>query len=193
MQKYTTNILRFILSSLLFIGQVVFADPTNSVSGTIIDQTTHLPIENANVYFSHTTWGSSTDKNGYYCIRHIPTGFYELVVSVVGYAVQHIKMSVTAESHLEYNFNLEPIIYNSPVTLVEGEFPDEWLKDLEFFKRFFPGRTDFLKNCIIENEIYLSFDRKDDFFEAKIDRPLIIINRDLGYCIDCALIKFIQG
>ena len=178
MNKFIILLPRVLILLLVLISTVSFGEQTNSVSGFVIDQATQLPIENANVYFSHTTWGSSTDKDGYYSIRRIPTGFHELVVSVIGYSIQNKKIYITAESNLKYNFSLEPVIYNTPVTIVEGKFPDEWLEDLEFFKRFFLGRNVFAENCSIENEIYLNFERGEDlYFEARVDQPLIVINK----------------
>jgi hypothetical protein len=170
-----------------------FQENENIIHGCVYDKSTGEPIENANVYFSYTTWGSSTNRDGYYTIKNIPDGIHELVISVIGYEISTSEVELNSDSYLILNFSLEPIIYKLPPTQIFGEVPEQWMENLEVFKEYFLGRGKFADDCTIENEIYLDFvNISDSLFEAKSDRPLIIINNALGYRIECALMKFIH-
>jgi hypothetical protein len=169
-------------------------DIKNSIFGYVNDKSTGDPIEDVNVYVSNTTWGSSTNKDGYFKIRQIPVGMQEVVVTIVGYQYESKKILVKKDSQIKLKFNLNPIIYETDPTLVEGTIPTKWYDDLDFFKRYFLGQTAFSEACFIENEIYLEFKEPNDtFFMATVDRPLIIINKALGYRIDCVLVNFLYN
>jgi len=57
----------------------------NSISGYVLDNSTSKPLENVNVYIANTTFGSSTDKEGFYIINSIPPNIHEIIVSIVGF------------------------------------------------------------------------------------------------------------
>lgn len=163
----------------------------NSIFGNVYDKTTRQPIEDVNVYISNTTWGSSTNKEGYYKIRQIPEGIHELVVTIIGYKYETKSILVKKDSQLKFDFYLEPVIYETEATIVEGTVPTDWLRDLHFFKYYFLGKSDFAQACDIENEEILNFSRPNStFFIATADKPLKIINHSLGYQIDCVLVNF---
>ena len=176
----------------LFLNLGFTQEKDKSIDGYVFDKSTGDPIENVNVYIANTTWGSSTDKDGYFFIRLIPHGTHELVVNCIGYEYVTNKIILKDGTGLNLNFSLSPVIYETETTRVEGSIPTEWLKDLEFFKVYFLGRTDFAEDCIIENSEVLNFARPyDSIFEASAMKPLVITNRALGYKIDCILISFI--
>jgi len=177
---------------LILLFNIGFTQDTEiSIHGTVLDNSTGEPIENVNVYIANTTWGSSTDKEGYYIIRQIPQGFHELVVSSIGYEYKSSEIDLKEGVKLILHFSLNPVIYETESTRVEGSIPTEWLEDLEFFKTYFLGRTDFAEDCIIENSEVLDFNRPNDsVMEALAIKPLRITNTALGYEIDCILISF---
>ena len=185
---------KYFIVSLLFliIYQSNYAQQKEtSVHGYVYDKSTGEPIENVNVYLSNTTWGSSTNREGYYKIRQIPPGMHELVVTIVGYTYETKNILLKAGSQLKFDFRLKPIIYETEATIVEGSVPKEWLRDLEFFKYYFLGRTDFARACTIENEEVLDFSRPNrSFFIGSAEQPLIITNQALGYKLTCVLISF---
>jgi hypothetical protein len=56
-----------------------------SIGGTIVDSISNEPIIAANCLLDSTSFGAITDKNGKYLINKVPTGFYRLRFSIVGY------------------------------------------------------------------------------------------------------------
>ncbi|TFG99876.1 MAG: carboxypeptidase-like regulatory domain-containing protein [Calditrichales bacterium] len=110
---------------LLFLTTVYGQDVQNSISGHVYDKSSGQPIEDVNVYLSNSTWGSSTNREGFYKIRQIPEGIHELVVTSVGYEYVVKNILVKANSQLTFNFNLVPVIYETEATLIEGSVPDQ--------------------------------------------------------------------
>ena len=192
MIKLKRSLLSQLIFTVLLFNNGFTQDEENSIQGYVYDKSTGEPIENVNVYTTNTTWGSSTNKEGYYRIHHLPRGTHELVVTVVGYEYDTKIILLKKHTELSLNFRLKPLIYETETTLVEGSIPTEWLEDLEFFRQYFLGISDFAEDCIIENREVLDFTRPyDSIFEASALKPLIITNNALGYKIDCVLINFI--
>ncbi len=194
MKQFFVNYFPIILLCLAFTKVGYSQESINSISGYVYDKSSGEPIEDVNVYVSNTTWGSSTNKEGYYRIKQIPVGIQEVVVTIVSYQYESKKILIKEDSQLRMNFNLNPIIYELDPTLVEGTIPTDWYRDLDFFKKYFLGQSFFARECVIENEIYLEFKEPNDtFFMALVDRPLIIINKALGYRIDCVLVNYLYN
>jgi len=176
---------------ILFIESNLFAQKyKNSISGVIIDNLTAQPIENVNVYIANTTFGSSTDKDGFYLIYSIPPNQHDLIVSAVGYNTIEQKVFVTKKSKIRHNFALRPVIYKTHPIDVIANFPDNWLKNLDKFKDKFLGQTFRADYCELENPEVLNFNDSTYILKASIQNPLIIKNAILGYKIYCNSLDF---
>ncbi|MCC5905400.1 MAG: carboxypeptidase-like regulatory domain-containing protein [Balneolaceae bacterium] len=78
----------FLLTSFLLIIGVsnsVFAQ-TGSLQGTVFDQQSQETIIGATIQIKDAGTGVASDFDGRYIIRNIPEGFYDIVVSFVGYS-----------------------------------------------------------------------------------------------------------
>lgn len=73
----------FILSLLFFWSSTRGQNNLGTVNGKITSG--GKPVEFANVGLKESGWGSSTNKNGFFTIKNIPFGKYELRVSAIGY------------------------------------------------------------------------------------------------------------
>lgn len=58
---------------------------TGSVTGSVLDQVTREPLPAANVQVVGTALGASTDLEGRFVIRNVPTGTFQVRGSLVGY------------------------------------------------------------------------------------------------------------
>lgn len=67
---------------------------TGTIRGFVYDKATGEPIIFTNVYLHKTTFGSSTDVNGYFMITRIPPGDYTLMVTFLGFDTLNIPVSV---------------------------------------------------------------------------------------------------
>jgi hypothetical protein len=165
----------------------------NSIKGKIIDAKTSEPIIAASVFLSGTTYGKATNKTGNYEIAGVPDGYYELVVSMVGYSIEKQNVSLKEDTDLVINVSLnQKDIEVSPVE-VNAIRSEEWYDNLEIFKRIIIGKSEFSKECKIQNEgdIYFIENKPDSSFEAHTVKPLIVINKALGYKLECFLTKLI--
>ena len=176
----------------MIIGKFVYAQEYDThIHGYVFDKSSGEPIEDVNVYVANSTWGSSTNSDGYYSFFNIPPGAHELVVTNIGYKYETQQFILEPAGELKFNFHLKPIIYESETTIVEGDIPTDWLNDLEIFERYFLGNNQFADECEIENKEVLNFKRPyESMFEATALQPLVIINQALGYKLTCVLIKF---
>jgi hypothetical protein len=163
----------------------------NDISGHVYDQLTGKPLAQVNVYIANTTWGMSTDKQGYYIIKSLPPGIHELVVSMAGYQYSSKPILVKIDSHLQSDFHLAPVAYETEPTVVMGEIPKGWVDDLQKFKHYFLGQSARAGQCNIENPEVLDFEwTSSNYMTARAIQPLRIMNNALGLQIDCILVHF---
>jgi hypothetical protein len=89
----------FFLSSLTFLTA-----QTGTIGGTIIDGSTKETIIGANVFIS-SDLGATSDFDGFYVIRNIPQGIYEVTVTSIGYETILVK-DVKVESGKQTELNI---------------------------------------------------------------------------------------
>jgi len=80
----------FFFFSLLFLtflfGNTFYViSQSGTIRGFVYDHKSGEPIIFTNVFLKGTTYGTSTDVNGYYTISKVPEGSYRLVVTFLGY------------------------------------------------------------------------------------------------------------
>ena len=200
MERNLNSIILLTLSLFVLTSSFQFSQSVNSgtISGKIFDSISGEGLPGVNVYFSNTSIGTASERNGNYKISRILDGTYSIVVSLIGYKPIIQKVEIQNGSNLQKNFYLEsrPIEMN---TITVSEHSDEYsayLRDLynfrNIFKKYFLGQTDFSKECVIENEDDIIFNKISDvYIEAKCTKPIIIINKALGYKIECQLLHFL--
>ena len=69
----------------MFITALTAVAQDNSVKGFVYEEATGEPMMFTNVYLKGTTFGSTTNENGYFNINRIPDGHYTLLITNVGY------------------------------------------------------------------------------------------------------------
>lgn len=69
--------------ALIFSG--LSAVDESSLSGRIVDATTGKPIGYVNIILVSTDFGDATDEDGWFILKNIPRGEYELYISHIGY------------------------------------------------------------------------------------------------------------
>ncbi|MDP2207563.1 MAG: TonB-dependent receptor [Bacteroidota bacterium] len=88
MQKIFQQNLIYILSLIIIVTSVHTAyseEKAGSISGEVRDAVTKQPLPSANVAVVGTKSGASTNEKGYFVIKNIPIGVYQLKVSFIGY------------------------------------------------------------------------------------------------------------
>ena len=75
----------FFAACFLFFTALTAVAQDNSVKGFVYEEATGEPMMFTNVYLKGTTFGSTTNENGYFNINRIPDGHYTLLITSVGY------------------------------------------------------------------------------------------------------------
>ena len=160
------------------------------IDGRIVDKSTSEPLVGVNVFFSKTTWGATTDDNGFYTLTNIPAGQYELVVSMIGYEVEREQMIIKTDERLTLNFRLQSRAILMSEVNVTAKTDRVWKKNYDRFRRSFLGTSKNGESCLILNEFVLTFDENSQYFRAKASQPIRIENPELGYRITYILDDF---
>lgn len=80
---------------------------TGTLTGLIRDVSTHQPLVGVNVIVSGTDFGAATDMNGYYRIKDVPVGSYNIHVSMIGYKpVRRANVHIVTQRSTSVNFEL---------------------------------------------------------------------------------------
>lgn len=95
-----------ILLLLLFCSAAVLAQD-NSVKGFVYEESTGEPVMFSNVYLKGTTFGGSTNENGYFNITRIPDGNYTLLITCVGYDTIVESISLSKEQVINKKYYLK--------------------------------------------------------------------------------------
>ena len=112
------NNLYYKILFLIIVSELILSQ---SINGFVREEKTGEPISYANVFLSNTTLGSATNRDGYFVIKNVPEGSYEINVTMIGYGVykNEIKMSKEMSTRLEIYLK-EEIIETSEI-LVTAE------------------------------------------------------------------------
>jgi len=162
----------------------------NEISGIVTDNESGKPLPGVNVFLDNTFTGTTTDSLGSFRLKRIPDGVFTVVVSMVGYRQFIMQLDFPLDKPVRYDIRLKPTILNLGKIVVTGERPNEWLRDLRKFRRYFLGYTRNAEKTEILNPEVLDFEEQDGAFKATSLKPLIIRNNALGYEITYVLQEF---
>lgn len=108
---YTALFLLLFAAPIAGLNQVYAQDAT--IRGFIYEHETGEPVIFTNAYLYKTTYGASTDVNGYYVINKIPPGSYTLMVTSMGFDT--LREQITLKAGDIINKNL--FVNESTITL----------------------------------------------------------------------------
>ena len=77
------------------------------VRGFVYEEDNGEPAMLANVFFQGTTYGASTDENGYYAITRIPPGTYNILVTYLGFDTIRETIQLKEGDILSKTYNLK--------------------------------------------------------------------------------------
>jgi hypothetical protein len=159
--------------------------------GRVLDDSTSAPLPNVNIYIANTTIGGNTDEYGKFEIRNIPTGYYDIVASRIGYLLLTTRISLKEPRKREIEIRLKPTNVEMGEVVVSAPDPSEWKTQLEKFNDLFLGTSQNARGCRITNAEVLDFKTAgEDVFEATARKPLEIDNTAMGYHITYFLRSF---
>jgi hypothetical protein len=171
---------------IFFLLQLLFSQ--NMLSGYIKDYNGKALLQ-ISVYLDNTTLGTTTDPNGFYEIKNIPSGFYNLIATSPGFKT--FSMNIELNSDKTVSLKLEDQIYESETIVVVEKRPLEWISMLRKFKREFLGENDFSEKCNLLNPEVMNFSRiTSNQFSGYSEQDLQINNNALGYKLYMNVLSF---
>ena len=155
------------------------------------DAQTGESVAFANVFFTNTTFGGSTNEKGEYSFSGFPSGKYDLTFAFVGYKTAQVAVEFDGNTQLTIHQKLlqETKVLNE--VLVKPDTTD-WKRNYEQFKYHFLGTSKYAAQCVILNprDIAIFFDRRDGALVAFAKKPIVVENNATGYRINYYLHHF---
>lgn len=159
------------------------------IGGKVVD-TSGAPLSNASVFISNTTLGTITNQNGEFVLHNIPAGAFEVVISYVGYETLVYKISNRSKSYFLFTLKLKD--GNLQNVIVRNYEKNGWERWGRLFINNFIGSSALADHCKLINpqDIGFVYSEKKGVLAAYSQKPIIIINKKLGYRIDFNLEEF---
>ncbi|MEM8895506.1 MAG: carboxypeptidase-like regulatory domain-containing protein, partial [Bacteroidota bacterium] len=155
------------------------------VFGVIRDSKSKEPIEGVNVFLSRTMLGDASDPNGFYSIRNVPLGTYEIIFSHVSFGIKSQFVRITEDDDFVLNLDLDKLTQQLDEVEILSRYDKSWERHYRLFEKEFIGSSPSSSRCYILNPEVLDFDFDEDrnLLSAAADDVLIIENQALGYSI----------
>ena len=170
---------------------------SQTITGTVREKGSGLPLPFANVFVNNTTIGSSTDAEGRFRISGNFTNEIELVASFVGYATEVKMISLRNKKEVQVDFDLAFNEGNLTEIELKAKRDKSWERELRRFKEVFLALPDdpYRSQIELENPWVVEFEKVKpekgpNYLQASAQEPLKITNKALGYKIDYYLEDF---
>jgi hypothetical protein len=170
---------------------------SQTLTGTVREKGTGLPLPFANVFVNNTTIGSATDAEGRFRISGDFSTDIELVASFVGYVTEVKAISFRKKGEVEVDFVLAFNESNLTEIELKAKRDKSWDRELRRFEDVFLALADdpYRSQVQINNPWVLEFEnvkaaKGPNYLQASAAQPLKITNRALGYEIDYYLKDF---
>ncbi len=83
--RFNKSMLNLLLTLIISLSSFAVFAQTGIIRGFVYDSKTGEPVIFTNVFLDGTSYGISTDVNGYYTLSKLPAGKYQLTVYTLGY------------------------------------------------------------------------------------------------------------
>ena len=188
--------MRYFLAFFLVVG-IHLSCISQTITGTVREKGSGLPLPFANVFVNNTTIGSATDADGRFRISGEFSTDIELVASFVGYITEVKAISFRKKGEVNIDFDLVFNESNLSEIELKAKRDKSWDRELRRFEEVFLALPDdpYRSQIQIENPWVLEFEnvkpsKGPNYLQASAAQPLKITNTALGYKIDYYLQDF---
>ena len=183
--------LHIALCGLAVLAGHALAQPSATLTGTVVDAETGAPLPGAHVFIASSLLGTATEEAGRFVLGHVPAGAHRLYVSMVGFEPEHVDTLITEARPYTFTFRLTPAVLEMGEVTVEARADKKWRGRLEKFTRLFIGESPNAVETTILNPEVLDFEASWwGKLTARAAAPLEIENRALGYRVRYFLKEF---
>ncbi|RJQ61857.1 MAG: hypothetical protein C4517_07675 [Stygiobacter sp.] len=176
--------------SLLVTTEITSQTNHIEIVGSVFDGESGLPIENAVVFLSFTTFHAKTNSKGEFKLSGVIRGTYAIFCISDNYQKVIQGIVVTGSINLRANFVLKKqqnVAKNKIMQLTSFIERDKFI---EKFKREFLGESLRTFKCDIVNPDDIEFTHNGVQLFAKSKKPIIVLNKSLGYKLNVYLNEF---
>jgi hypothetical protein len=123
-KKININILSILVIIMMSFSVILSQEKTGIISGEIRDAETKQPLSSVSINLQGSKLGAISNKNGYYSIKEVPVGTYNLKASIIGYQKSVMSdISVFVGRNRTVNFELTQIdIIKDSITITDDYF-----------------------------------------------------------------------
>jgi CarboxypepD_reg-like domain len=187
-------IMKFILLSIYSVLFFTTAYTQNNftISGTVTNEITGLPMPATSVFAQNTTLGTVTDNDGNFKLT-LPNGGYDLIISFTGYKSENRRItSSDANEKIIFKLKEKEKELEAVAVVSSSEIKDGLAKYGQFFMNEFIGKSANSKQCSIQNPevLHFFFSKKKNRLKITATESLIVKNDALGYNIKYDLDSF---
>ncbi len=100
---------------------IVQAQQSGKIMGTVSDQDTGDPLPGANVFLEGTSLGAATTTDGTYIIRQVVPGNYNMIIRYIGYKEQKMPITIVSGRTLEINVGLKQVTIEGKEVVVSAQ------------------------------------------------------------------------
>ena len=175
----------FLFCSFIFCTQL----NGQSLKGKIVDAETGEGLEAVHVFISGSSQGTYTDLDGSFALDDVPEGFFELVITHIGYE-NHFRNLNSDALNKELEIKLEPTVFILSDIEVTAKSTKKRKRYINTFRRAFLGESPNAKKCEILNPDVLLFHEENGKVIGQANDLVRIRNHALGYEISFLLSKF---
>lgn len=134
--------------------------------------------------------GTASQQDGSFKIEKIPTGKYDLVVSMIGYGRFVKAVEITGNSIDNFIIPLNPVVTALDSMTVSARREKRTQGAYIKFERLFLGQTSNAYSCKIQNKNDVYAFETDQKLTAYATKPIIVLNNALGYKVHYDLKEF---
>ncbi|MCL6295939.1 TonB-dependent receptor [Jejuia spongiicola] len=117
--------MKLFLNTLLLIA-VTSLYSQNTIKGTVIDADTKQGLALVNIYLTDIEKGTYTNEQGFFSIENLPSGTYNIVVSIIGYGTKSLDVTIPIKDNISISLSpsaieMEDIIISTPFHKLQSD------------------------------------------------------------------------
>lgn len=101
------NFTAYIIFAILLCNFTSVLSQSATIRGIVYEKESGEPVIFTNVYLEGTTFGTSTNVDGYYALSKIPAGTYTLISTSLGFDTARVEITVKKDAVISQNLYLE--------------------------------------------------------------------------------------
>jgi CarboxypepD_reg-like domain len=173
---------------LVLFCQILFSQ--SIIQGKVVSSDTKNPLPSVSVYLNNTSIGTTTNENGFFILRNLPSEKFRLIASSIGFET-YVELINPKKISGDITILLKPKSDQLDNVVLLPDDPNGWKKWGKLFTDIFIGTNPNATQCHLENPEIIKFRlNADNTLTAYAKEPLLIINYALGYEISYKLEEF---